>query len=113
MRPLLVAALGLAVVGIGLAGAGAGVGVWLPALGLAGLGIGLGETAAAGILLEEVGTQRIVTAMVVWSQLGLLGYMAWPLAGGAVAAGLGYDWLVLVPLAAGVPVAVAFARSRR
>ena len=112
-RPLLVAALGLAVVGIGLAGAGAGVGVWLPALGLAGLGIGLGETAAAGILLEEVGTQRIVTAMVVWSQLGLLGYMAGPLAGGAVAAGLGYDWLVLVPLAAGVPVAVAFARSRR
>jgi MFS family permease len=112
-RPLLAATLVLVVVGIGLAGAGAGIGLCLPALALAGLGIGLGETAAAGILLEGVGTQRIVMAMVVWSQLGLLGYMAGPLAGGAVAAGLGYGWLVLVPLAAGVPVVVAFARSRR
>jgi len=112
-RPLLAASLVLAVVGIGLAGAGSGLGLWLPALGLVGLGIGLGETAAAGILLDQVGSQRIVTAMVVWSQLGLLGYMVGPLAGGLVAAGLGYDWLVLVPLAAGAPVAVALARSWR
>jgi MFS family permease len=112
-RPLLRAALVPAVVGIALAGAGTGVAAWLPALALAGLGIGLGETAAAGVLLEEVGTQRVVTALVVWSQLGLLGYMVGPLAGGAVAAGLGYRWLVVVPLAAGVPVLVAFARPRR
>jgi MFS family permease len=112
-RPLLVAALFLAVVGIGLAGGATRLALWLPALGLVGLGIGIGETAAAGVLLAEVGTQRIVTAMVVWSQLGLLGYMAGPLAGGAVAAGLGYGWLVLVPLVAAVPVAVAFSRSRR
>ena len=112
-RPVLAAALVLVVAGIGLAGAADSVGLWLPALGLTGLGIGLGETAATGILLEEVGTQRIVTAMVVWSQLGLVGYLAGPLAGGGVAAGLGYGWLVLVPLAAGIPVAVAFARSRR
>src|SRR5205085_208392 len=112
-RPLLVVSLLLVTAGIALAGAGDGVGLWLPALGLAALGIGLGETASTGILLEEVGTQRIVLAMVVWSQLGLLGYLVGPLAGGAVAAGLGYGWLVLVPLAAGAPVAVAFARSRR
>jgi MFS family permease len=111
--PLLAVMLALVVAGIGLAGAGDAVALWIPALGLAGLGVGLGETAAAGVLLEEVGTQRIVTAMVVWSQLGLLGYLVGPLAGGAVSAGLGYEWLVLVPLAAAVPVVVAFAWSHR
>jgi MFS family permease len=112
-RPLLAAALFLAVAGIGLAGAGSRVALWLPALGLAGLGIGIGETSATGVLLDEVGTERIVTAMVVWSQLGLLGYMAGPILGGAIVAWLGYDWLVVVPLAAAVPVAIAFVRSWR
>jgi MFS family permease len=112
-RPLLAAALFLAVAGIGLAGAGSRVALWLPALGLAGLGIGIGETSATGVLLDEVGTERIVTAMVVWSQLGLLGYMAGPILGGAIVTWLGYDWLVLVPLAAAVPVAIAFVRSWR
>ena len=112
-RPVLAAAIALVVAGIALAGAGDSVGLWLPALGLTGLGIGLGETAATGVLLEAVGTQKIVLAIVVWSQLGLAGYLAGPLAGGAVASGLGYGWLVLVPVAAGVPVAAAFARSRR
>ena len=112
-RPLLPVSLALVVAGLALAGAGGSIAFWLPALCLAGLGIGLGETAATGILLEEVGTSRIVMAMVVWSQLGLVGYLAGPLAGGGVAAGLGYGWIVLVPLAAAVPVAVAFSRSRR
>ena len=101
------------IAGIALAGGTHSVGPWLPALALVGAGIGIGQTAATGILLEEVGMRRMVAAMVVWSQFGLIGYLAGPLAGGGVAAGLGYGWLVLVPLAAAVPVAAAFARSCR
>src|SRR5262249_40195711 len=112
-RPLLLASLVPVTCGIALAGATDSVGPWLLALGLAGIGIGLGDTPSTGILLEEVGASRMVVAMVVWSQLGLVGYLLGPLAGGAVADGLGYGWLVLVPLAAAAPVAAAFWRSRR
>lgn len=111
-RPTLAAALVFVVAGIALAGAAGSVGAWLPALALAGVGVGLGETAATGVLLEA-GTGRVVVAMVVWSQLGLFGYLAGPLAGGGVADGLGYGWVVLVPVAAAAPVAWLLARSRR
>ena len=48
--------------------------------------------------------ERIVTAMVVWSQIGIIGYLLGPLAGGLVAAGPGYAFIGLVPAAAGVLV---------
>lgn len=103
-RPLVgIAAVALAA-GIALAGATTSVALWLPALGLAALGIGLGEAGALGVLLEAVGPRRIVTAMVVWSQVWAAGYLAGPLAGGVVAEAFGYAALGVVPAAAAVAV---------
>ena len=48
------------------------------------MGLGLGQTGALGILLDAVTTDRVVTAMVVWSQIGMVGYLVGPLAGGAL-----------------------------
>ena len=48
--------------------------------------------------------ERIVTAMVVWSQIGIVGYLLGPLAGGLVADGPGYAYLGLVPAVAGILV---------
>src|SRR5262249_51523380 len=68
------------------AGATASVPAWLAALPLAGAGIGLGGTASLGMLLEAGPTERLVMAMVVWSQLSIVGYLLGPLLGGAGAA---------------------------
>ena len=57
------------------------------ALFLAAVGIGLGNTGSLGLLVEAVPVDRIVTAMVVWSQIGIIGYLLGPLAGGIVADG--------------------------
>jgi MFS family permease len=80
----------------------ANVPLWLVALVLAGVGIGLGNTGSLGMLVDAVPVERIVTAMVVWSQVGIIGYLLGPLAGGIVADGLGYAYVGLVPAAAGV-----------
>ncbi len=47
--------------------------VWALALVLLGLGAGAAQTGATGLLLAAVPPARIVTATVVWSQLGILG----------------------------------------
>lgn len=103
-RPLVIGGVLLAVAGIGLAGAAAEVPLWLPALLLAALGIGIGNTGSVGMLVETVPVERIVVAMVVWSQIGIAGYLVGPLVGGAVADGLGFAYLGLVPAAAGLMV---------
>jgi MFS family permease len=103
-RPLVFAAVLLAVAGIALAGMVASVPLWLVAVLLAAIGIGLGNTGSLGLLVESVPVDRIVTAMVVWSQIGILGYLLGPLAGGLVAEGPGYAFIGLVPAAAGVVV---------
>ena len=99
-RPLVIAAVVLSVVGIALAGLAAEVPLWVLALLLAALGIGLGNTGSLGLLVEAVPVERIVTAMVVWSQVGIIGYLLGPLAGGIVAEQAGYAYVWLVPLAA-------------
>jgi MFS family permease len=99
----------LIVAGIGLAGMVSSAALFVVALGLAGAGIGLGQTGATGILLGTVAPERIVTAMVLWSQLGIVGYLAGPVAGGAVAQALGFQAVGLVPLA-GVILLLAVAR---
>jgi MFS family permease len=103
-RRLVFAAVVLAVAGVSLAGVAANIPLWVPALLLAAVGIGLGNTGSLGMLVDAVPIDRIVTAMVVWSQVGIIGYLLGPLAGGMVADGAGYAFVGLVPAAAGLAV---------
>jgi MFS family permease len=105
-RPLVLGAVGLAVAGITFAGIAVSVPLWLIALLLAAVGIGLGNTGSLGLLVEAVPVERIVTAVVVWSQIGIAGYLLGPLLGGLVAEGLGYAYIGLVPAAAALLYAI-------
>lgn len=92
--------------GLTLAGASSVPAVWIFALVLIGLGAGAAQTGATGLLLAAVPTTRIVTAMVVWSQLGILGYLAAPALGGLAAQHLGYAALGLLPAATATALAI-------
>jgi MFS family permease len=109
-RHLVLAATVLVAVGLELAGASASVPVWIGALALVGIGIGIGNTGAIGLLFAAVGSERIVTAMIVWSQLGIVGYLAGPLTGGLVAQSIGYGAVALVPIALALPLSVVLTR---
>ena len=98
-RDVLVAA-GLITVGLALAGATDTVVPWIAALVLTGTGIGLGNTGSFGMLLESVRPERIVTAMIIWSQISIAGYLLGPVAAGIVAQTIGFAALGLVPFAA-------------
>lgn len=111
-RLALVFASGFIVAGIAFAGAGHHVPEWALALAVAGVGIGLANTGSIGVLLEGVPTERIVTAMVVWSQVGIVGYFIGPVTGGFVAQTIGYRSIGLVPLLAAIPVLVLAIRVR-
>ena len=102
----------LAVAGIAVAGAVTQVPLWVLGLALAALGVGIGSTGSLGILVEAVNVKRIVTAMVVWSQIGIAGYLVGPLAGGLVAEGLGYRAVALVVAVAGLAVLGTLAAAR-
>jgi MFS family permease len=80
---------------------------WLLALAAIGLGTGATETGSTGVLLEVVPTDRIVTAMVVWSQVGMLGYLLAPALGAPLAQEYGFGAVALVPLAGALAVVVA------
>ncbi len=95
--PLVLGSAGLIVVGIAMAGLVDVVPLWLVGFALAGLGAGASYTRSAGVLFQAVGEERIVTALVVWSQLGIVGYLLGPLAGGAVGQGLDFPAIGLVP----------------
>jgi MFS family permease len=111
-RAMIFGSVFLAVAGIALAGAVAEVPLWLFALLLAAIGIGIGNTGSLGVLVESVKVERIVTAMVVWSQLGILGYLLGPLVGGAVAEHFGYAAIGVLPAAAGLAVLILTSGSR-
>ena len=111
-RSALTAALGLMIVGITMAGAARDVSAWIAALAVTGAGIGLANTGSIGVLLEGVPTERIVTAMVVWSQIGIVGYFIGPLAGGFIAQTTGYQAIGLVPLLAAIPVLILVRRTQ-
>jgi Major Facilitator Superfamily len=112
-RPLVFAAVVLAVAGISLAGVVANVPMWLLAVLLAAVGIGLGNTGSLGLLVEAVPVERIVSAMVVWSQVGIAGYLLGPLAGGAIADGHGFTAIGIVPVAAGLLAVMLLLRHQR
>jgi MFS family permease len=99
-------------VGITLAGATATIAAWAIALAVIGLGAGAAQTGATGLLLAAVPTTRIVTAMVLWSQLGIVGYLAGPVLGGLIAQHLGFAALGLLPVAAGGVVLVLASIAR-
>jgi MFS family permease len=107
-RRALAGATALAVAGITLAGLARTVPLLVLALALAGIGVGTGQTGATGILLEAVAPERIVTAMVLWSQLGIVGYLAGPALGGGVAQAFGFRAIGAVPLAAALVLLVVF-----
>ncbi|MGA8295532.1 MAG: MFS transporter, partial [Acidimicrobiales bacterium] len=114
-RPATGAGVVALVFGIELAGASGAVEVWLPALAVMGFGIGIGQTGATGLLLGAVPTERIVSAMVVWSQMAMVGYLVAPVAGGALGQTLGYRALGIVPAVMGASLVsiAAFARKER
>jgi predicted MFS family arabinose efflux permease len=112
-RPILVASTVLMVAGLSAAGATMSIALWLLALALAAVGIGLANIGSLGVLIETVKADRIVTAMVVWSQLGIIGYLLGPLAGGGATQALGFGGLGLVPLAAGAALLVLMGLQMR
>jgi MFS family permease len=111
-RPVLAFATVVMTFSIALGGLTETVGFWILVVILVGMGIGAGESGALGVLLASIGVERIVLAMVVWSQVWAIGYLVGPAIGGAVAEALGYGALGLVPLAASMLVVVGFARWR-
>jgi MFS family permease len=98
----------LVVVGIAVAGAAGTIPLVVLALASAGIGIGAGQTGATGVLLQAVAPERIVTAMVLWSQLGIVGYLAGPLLGGMVAEAIGFHAIGAVPATVALVVLAAF-----
>jgi MFS family permease len=101
----------LVVAGISLAGVATTVTAFVVALVATGAGVGLGQTGATGLLLRAVPLHRIVTAMVLWSQLGIIGYLAGPLLGGAVAQAFGFQALWIVPVAGAILLAGVATRA--
>ena len=99
--------------GIALAGATDLVPVWLVALAATGIGIGAGQTGSTGVLLDAVPVERIISAMVVWSQLGIVGYLVGPALGGPLAATFGFGALALLPLAGLLVLAAVAVGARR
>jgi MFS family permease len=111
-RPVLAAATVVMTLAISLGGLTEAIGFWVIVAVLAGVGVGAGESGALGVLLESIGVERIVLAMVVWSQVWAIGYLVGPAVGGGVAEAFGYGALGLVPLAASMLVFAGFARLR-
>jgi MFS family permease len=110
---MLVAGAAAITIGLTLAGATTTLAPWAAGLFLVGLGAGAAQTGATGLLLAAVPTTRIVTAMVVWSQLGILGYLAGPAAGGLLAEHLGYAALGLLPITALALLALVAGHGRQ
>jgi MFS family permease len=110
-RRALAAGAVLVTAGVAVAGVAGSLPLFVAGLALAGVGVGMGETGATGVLLETVAPERIVTAMVLWSQLGIVGYLAGPVAGGVVAQALGFQALGLVPLTVALALVAAFRRT--
>lgn len=110
--PILLGSLGLVTVGIVVASASGNAIIWLVALAVIGVGFGLGATGSVGVLLEAIPLERIVTAMVIWSQLGIIGYLIGPLAGGGVAETVGYAGLGVVPAVAALAVVAIRLQTR-
>lgn len=112
-RPSLAGATVLLPAGVALAGVTSNVSLWVLAAVIVGVGLGLGESGSLGVLLETIGVERIIVAMVVWSQLWAVGYLVGPAVGGGVAEAFGFGAIGVVPLVAALGVVAAFVAVRR
>jgi MFS family permease len=112
-RPTLAVAAVLLPGAIALGGLTQSVAAWIVVAVLAGIGLGAGEAGSLGVFLEAIGVERIVLAMVIWSQIWAVGYLAGPAAGGGVAEALGFGAIGLVPAAAALLVAGGFLAPAR
>jgi MFS family permease len=113
-EPMLALAIVLLPASIALAGAVESIPLWLLAVAAAGAGFGTGSAGALGVLLNAVGVERIVLAMVVWSIAFGGGYVAGPVVAGGVAETLGFGAIGLVPaVGSAITAAVWLAGSRR
>jgi MFS family permease len=100
-------------VGIAVAGASTEALVWAVGLVVTAVGIGAGTTGSTGVLLDAVPSKRIVAAMVVWSEIGILGYLGGPLLGGAVAEQGGFKLIGIVPVLGAIATLATFYWSER
>lgn len=112
-RRLVAVATLLTVIGVGIIGFGADVVVWIAGLAIAGAGIGFANTGAIGLLLDGIPLDRSVTAIVLWSQLGIVGYLVGPLVGGAAVQAGGFGWTGPLVLLGALPVLALLARTRQ
>jgi MFS family permease len=115
VRPAIALTLAISaiVLGIGLVGTSDQILPWMLGLAAAGLGVGAATTGSAGVLLEAVPTGRIVTAMMVWSQIGIVGYLLGPISGGIAAEAIGYQALGAIVFVAALPVVGMLLMPRR
>ena len=98
------------VVGIGFAGIVAGPPGWMVGLAIGAIGIGLANTGSIGVLLAGVPAERSITAIVVWSQVGIVAYLIGPLVGGVAVETSGYGILGVLLAVAAIPVAILLSR---
>ena len=114
-KPLraLTIAVPLAVAGIAVVAGADAVAAWVAGLAVAAAGIGLANTGSIGVLLAGIPADRSVTAVVVWSQVGIVGYLLGPLVGGPVVEAFGFPALGLVVVAAALPVLLLVQRNPR
>lgn len=110
--PMVVLCTVLVALGLGAVGATGAPLPWAAGLLLLGVGIGAGTTGSTGVLLEAVPPERIATAMIVWSEIGIAGYLVGPLAGGGVADVLGFGALWTVPAVVGAATLLMLRRGR-
>jgi hypothetical protein len=66
------------------------------------VGLGVGETGALGVLLAAVEPERIVTAMIVWSQMSIVRLPHRTACGRAIAEHVGYAAIALPLFAAAI-----------
>ena len=109
-RTALLCGAALLPLGITFSGLSETVAVWILLATVVGFGVGVGDAGALGVLLESIGTEKIVLAMVVWSQVWAIGYLAGPAVGGGLAEVFGFWALGIVP---GLVAAATFVAARR
>ena len=105
-RAVMLAGVTLAVIGVSATGLASAVPAWIVGLAVAGVGVGIANTGSIGILLHGVSPDRSVTAIIVWSQIGIAGYLLGPAVGGTVAEAVGFGMVGGVLLVAALPVAL-------